>query len=167
MSFYERYELLDLSRDGFLKTFAARQRSTGREVSVHLLIGGRAAHSELLEKISRMAEHARVEIVEAGEHEGTPYFVTAPWLRQEPFEQWAAAAGEPTFKADQFAKAGSWRVPTAEFERKSAPPSSEPGEFTKLFQAPRSPAATPPIPEPPPPTPDPRPEPPCPSPARL
>src|SRR5688572_33451065 len=100
MSFYERFELLDLSRDGSIKTFAARQRATGREVSIHLLTGGRTVHSGLLEKISRMSEDARADIIEAGEHEGTPYFVTAPWLRQESFDEWVATAGTPNITPD-------------------------------------------------------------------
>ena len=36
MSFYERYELLEIVSDGPVKTFSARQVQTGQNVAVHL-----------------------------------------------------------------------------------------------------------------------------------
>jgi hypothetical protein len=178
MSFYDRYELLDLARDGEIKTFTARQRDTGRTVSVHLLVGGRAKHPALMDRLEQLPEQARAEILESGEHEGTAFAVTDPWLRTESFQEWILTAKTPQIRGDQFAKAGSWRVPTEEFGKKSAQPAqAEPGEFTRMFQAPRpasqtnpgsaskimqSPSATPPVPEPAAPKPpgDPEPEPP-------
>ena len=178
MSFYDRYELLDLARDEEIKTFTARQRDTGRTVSVHLLVGGRAKHPALMDRLEQLPEHARAEILESGEHEGTAFAVTDPWLRTESFQEWILTAKAPQIRGDQFAKAGSWRVPTAEFGKKSAQPAqAEPGEFTRMFQAPRpvsqgnpgsaskmmqAPGATPPLPGPDAPKPpgDPEPEPP-------
>ena len=36
VSFSDRFDLLDLLRDGDIQTFRARERATGRDVEVHL-----------------------------------------------------------------------------------------------------------------------------------
>ncbi|MBC8167122.1 MAG: hypothetical protein H7Y20_14790 [Bryobacteraceae bacterium] len=167
MSFYDRYELLDLTRDGAVKTYAGKQKGTGRLVSIHLFAGGRAAHPLVMERLSQLPEAARAEILETGEHEGTVCVVTAPWKYAGGFSDWVLAQNHPAIQSDGFAKAGSWRVPTIEFGKKSAQATNlEPGEFTKMFQSPRTPGAggaTPSTPEPvapkPPADPDPPPQP--------
>jgi len=160
MSFYDRYELLEQVRDGAVKTFAALQKTTGLSVAVHLFAGGKQAHPQVFEVLDRAPDELRAEILDSGEHEGTPFVVTRPWSKHESFTEWVLSARRESRAPDSFVRPGSWRVPTAEFGKKSAP-----GEFTKMFQAGRPPdpetvppasagpiafvpGATPPTPEP-------------------
>jgi hypothetical protein len=157
MSFYERYELVDLTRDGAVKTFSARQKSTRREVSVHLLSGAGQAQRSLLDRLIALPGPAKTEILDTGDFEGATYIVTRPWLRRESFVEWVES-GWPGNQEDKSARAGTWRIPLDEFGRKSAePPATQPGHYL-MFQTTGT-SATPPIPEPDPPFPAPNPEP--------
>ena len=169
MSLYDKYELLEVERDGAVKTFRARQIATGRVVSTHLLLG--SVSGAVLDAARQVSASAGTEIMEIGEHEGTAYVVTPAWSRPEGFAEWVLAAGasQNDLKKDpgSIAKAVSWRVPTEAFKSKTAEPPprppAEPGEFTRMFQSPARPGlgdagpltqvfarplATPPIPEP-------------------
>lgn len=159
MSFYQRYELLDVLNDGAVKTFRARQVQSGQIVAVHVLIG---PQQSLLNKVKNLAGPAREELLEIGENEGTAFVVTPAWNRMVTFEEWVSATAPA---GDRFTKAGNWRIPVTEFGRKSEPaagspappepnvppqpaephpPSPEPpapiapGEFTRMFQAPKA-----------------------------
>ena len=48
MSFYEKYELLDLQRDEGVKSFLAREITTGRPILVHLFVNHAAPEGKAL-----------------------------------------------------------------------------------------------------------------------
>src|SRR5690606_31469157 len=123
----------------------ARRIQTGETVAVHLLIGASIEPQTLINKVRNLTGPARKELLEFGEHEGTPYVVTTEWKRTVAFPEWVSAV-TPT-GSDRFAKAGNWRIPVSEFGRKM-----EPGVGTPAPPEPQ----TPPIPsDPQPPEPDP------------
>ena len=53
MSFYEKYELLDLQRDEGVKSFLAREIATGRPILVHLM--GQERYDQL--NVDVVADH--------------------------------------------------------------------------------------------------------------
>ena len=78
MSFYNRYELINLIRDEGLKTFSARQVATGQVVGVHLLAGlDPTTIGAILDDVRHLPPDKQGVIVETGDHEGTPYIVTS------------------------------------------------------------------------------------------
>jgi hypothetical protein len=155
MDFYRKYELSDpLSGEG-TRSFRAKQISTGREVSVHLLVGGKTPGNEaLLARLRGLPPQSMGKLIEVGDHEGTTFVVTAA----PPFQhlnEWLddqdRAASEA---ARKLTRVGVWKVPTFPKAGASepapppplapetpAPRASEPGEFTRMFQAP-APQAT-------------------------
>jgi len=155
MSFYERYELLEILNDGPIKTFSARQLQTGQHVAVHLLIGPNTQHEILINKVRNLVEPARKEVLEVGENQGTAYIVTTEWKRMVTFPEWlnavaAPAAPSPTespTQSDRFAKAGNWRIPVSEFGRKMEPSIGTPAPPEPQPPEPADPH--PPMPEPP------------------
>ncbi|HEY1341612.1 MAG TPA: hypothetical protein VGF59_29075, partial [Bryobacteraceae bacterium] len=155
MDFYQKYELIDaLPVEGPTKTFRARQISTGRNVAVHLLLGGRTPQNEaLLARLRAIPPASMAKLLEVGENEGTTYVVTvAPpyeglpeWLTDQ--ERAAAAVSDK-----EFTRVGTWKVPAMQPggpppapapapPTAAAPPAAEPGEFTRMFQAGAKPAA--------------------------
>src|SRR5438876_1134476 len=126
MSIYERYELLGIVNEGPVKTFSARQIQSGQPVAVHLLIAYTDPQN-LMQKVRALPDPARCDVIEFGDHEGTPYVVTTEWRRMVTFPEWvhavsmssgapaAAAAPPPVPTSDRFAKAGNWRIPVSEF----------------------------------------------------
>ena len=161
MSFYDRYELINLIRDEGLKTFAARQVATGQMVGVHLLAGLDATTiSVILDDVRHLPPDKQGVIVETGDHEGTPYIVTSEWPAALSFRAWVAGAAvrPPAAPGERFTTVGAWKVPTQEFRgrveiRTPPPPGSneavELESFTKLFgvPAPEQPPV-PPAPDP-------------------
>ena len=185
MNLYERFELLDLDRDDGVKTFAAREISTGRPVKVHLFVNAAAPiQAALLKAIDRLPDAAGARVILRGKHEGTPYVVTDMLAEHAGLSEWVQAAGHGAKpKKPALETAGAWKLPVAE-PPPSAPPKSggpasidrkfselfpagerpilspqtgiqpppapkpsvpahEPGEFTRMFQAPGAPATSP------------------------
>ena len=157
MSFYAKYEILALLRDDAastgVKTFSARHLTSGQTVGVHLLFENMPGHSAaVLERVRNLGPEQVSQVIEVGTHEGTPYVVTAQSIWSNSFDEWLGkppAAAPPTkASVDNYGKAGNWRVPAAEFIRKSDPgplpasavtPIPEPGGFTRMFSmSPRS-----------------------------
>ena len=91
MSIYERYELLNIVHDGPVKTFSARQIQTGQIVAVHLLVNPAAEAQLLMQKVRALPHEVRAELIEFGDHEGTPYVVTTEWRRMVSFPEWLNA----------------------------------------------------------------------------
>ena len=140
VSFADRFELLDLLRDGEVQTFRARERATGLTVEAHL-----AASSGLLAKFESLS------VVDRGSHDGKLYVVTAP--------QGLDSVGAWRIKPTEKAPPGDF---TRMFELRQAPEpvatpavrevptpvvASQPGEFTRVFEkpaaVPAAPAASP------------------------
>jgi hypothetical protein len=164
MNFDEKYQLLDLSQDESAKTFAAREISTGRKVTVFLFVGEQARlQSDLLESL-RKADRSRLpELIEVGDNRGTPYVVTQPLSGLSELKQrLAGISGSATTpsktarRVDEFTKAGMWRVPPVlpgdpgSLKKPAGEPASvvrpkppasitgekPAGEFTRMFQSP-------------------------------
>src|SRR5580692_3659337 len=150
MDFYQKYVLIDPLAGEGSKSFRARQISTGREVTVHLLTGGKTPENEaLLTRLRTLPEGSLRKLIEVGDNEGTTFVATegppflhlAEWLA----EQERAAHSPETLK---YTRAGTWRIPEVPATPPPPPapvipppaPSSGPGEFTRMFQAGGAPA---------------------------
>lgn len=154
MSLTDRFELLDLLRDGEVQTFRARERATGLDVEVHL-----SAAPELLSKF------AAARVLDRGSHDGKLYAVTAPqdldsvgawrikpaaknppgdFTRMFELRQAPEPVASPAVRVAQAPVAAS---PAGEFtrvfKRPAAAPAAMPvrptvpggqGEFTRMFQ---------------------------------
>jgi hypothetical protein len=81
MSFYKRYELAKMVREGEVKTFSGFEIATRRPIYLHLFedIASHPALSRLMQMV-RQAEAAG-QVIEVGEFGGTYYVVTDPFER--------------------------------------------------------------------------------------
>ena len=61
MDFYQKYELIDPLPGEGTRSFRARQIATGREVAVHLLVGGKTGENDTL--LSRLRALDRKSVV--------------------------------------------------------------------------------------------------------
>ena len=109
VSFLDRFEMLDLLRDGEVQTFRVRERATGRDFEAHF-----ASSTDLLPGVDLA--------VDRGSHEGKVYVV-------------ASAPAQPA----ALDSAGAWRIKRSAEPAPSAPevppePGSAPGDFTRMFQ---------------------------------
>src|SRR5579883_3407985 len=115
MSFYQRYELLELVKDDGIKTFTARQNATGQTVMVHLFVNPHTPEMQsLLQQIPRLSPGDQQLVVEAGDNQGTPYLVTKH-LPNLNIRQFLSPAAAPPPSAP--AAAAPHRDMTAEFRR--------------------------------------------------
>lgn len=144
MDFAEKYSLIDRVPGEGTKSYRARQRSTGREVTVHLLVGGPTAdNSALLERLRNLPPQAMAKLIEVGDNERGKFVVTVapPYLHLSEWldEQERAAPPAPV----QGIRAGMWKAPVGrpvpEMAEATPPPSATPvareaGEFTKIFE---------------------------------
>ena len=140
MDFYEKYELIDPLPGEGTKSFRARQIASGRDVVVHVLVGGKTAENEaLLGRLRNLPPEALRKLLEVGDNEGVTYVVTeAPPYRH--LGEWLGDQehGSGASDAAKFTRAGAWKIPTAPPAAPApvahAPQLSEPGEFTLMFQ---------------------------------
>ncbi|MBZ5673522.1 MAG: hypothetical protein LAP61_04690 [Acidobacteriia bacterium] len=137
MSFSDRFDLLDLLRDGDIQTFRARERATGRDVEVHL-----SASPQLLANI------ASETIIDRGSHDGRLYAVTTP-LDLDSVGAWRIKPAEKAAPGD-FTRMFELRqapepIATPAVRAVQTPAAASPaGEFTRVFQKPvAAPAAKP------------------------
>ena len=134
VSFADRFELLDLLREGEVQTFRARERATGRDVEAHL-----SASPELLAKLESSS------VIDRGSHEGKFYVVTAP-LGLDSVGAWRI---KPHVETEPKAPPGDFTrmfelhqapepvaAPAAKVVQ--APAASQPGEFTRAFKKPET-----------------------------
>ncbi len=154
MSFFKRYELVRLLKDGEARSFRARQRETEREVLLHMVPAGEAPANSLADSVRKLKDVP--DLLEIGEFGGFLYVVTAS---EEPFaglRAWIEARG---------AAAPGESEPAVKTPAKPAPPPSAPApaakapeidertqrlnlEFEQLFDsADHGPAPPPPKPE--------------------
>lgn len=135
MSFYRKYELLKLIRDGEAKTFQAKERATGKAVLLHLLQGVWEAPGDV------------PGVVERGEFAGQRYVVTEA---VEPFpglREWWEGQRKPSPpppaprwpKLEPVAKVDAPGTDTDDFskmfgaEEPAVRQPEEAGEFTRMF----------------------------------
>ena len=164
MSFDERYQLLELAEDQGVKTFVAREISTGRKVTVFLFVGEQAhVQADLLTQL-RAADRAQFsELLDVGDNRGTPYVVTQPIgglseLKARVLRLKTPSPAHPESKPGEFSKAGIWHVPASlkstpsqtekvsresSIDEKQQPTQtaipSAPGSYTQMFEAPAPP----------------------------
>src|SRR5271157_1587044 len=149
MDFYQKYELMNLLKDEGVKVLNARERATGRQITVFLFVGEQARlHADLLERLRARQRPEGAGLLEVGDHHGTPYVATEPVVGGlAELKQKAAAptaAGPGAGKApDAFTRVGVWHVAVAtpsgaRGDSPATPPppaaKAEPGEFTRMFQ---------------------------------
>jgi hypothetical protein len=97
----DRFELLELRRDGGIQTYHAREIATARPVQVHLFSAGLTAENLVLfRRIDRLPDSERRRVLDRGESRGTPYVVTDRLAGYADFREWvttnAAAAPNPS-----------------------------------------------------------------------
>ncbi len=159
MSFYTRYELLELVRGDGVKVFHAREITTGRMVEVHLFTSGWTPENQaVLTRVRELNEADLKVVLDIGEHEGTPFVVTELPQGYRSLLEWLDAVvpkkapPRATADTDRFARAGQWRIPASVVTpapTASPAPAAEAGEFTRMFKLgavppPASPPAPPP-----------------------
>src|ERR1035437_9382745 len=153
MDFPQKYQLIELLPGEGVQSYRARQTNTGRDVTVHLLVGGKTPGNEaLLVRLRGMQPQPMAKLIEGGASQGGAFVVT----RGAP-EQDRAAVGKDS------GKAGFWKRPEAGSQAPPPmPPAAtlagpEPGEFTKQFGRGAAPGAEPGLPATPPQSPAPTP----------
>src|SRR5580692_3977886 len=115
MDFYQKYELIDPLPGEGTRSFRARQIATGREVAVHLLVGGKTAENDaLLTRLRTLPEGSLRKLIEVGDNDGTTFVATEapPFLH---LAEWLAEQDRAAGAADnlKYTRAGSWKIPTA------------------------------------------------------
>jgi len=152
MDFYSKYELIDPLAGEGTRSFRAKQLATGRDVTVHLLVGGATPENEaLLARMRALPAPSLKKLIEVGDNEGTTYIVTEapPFLHMG---EWLSDQENAGRNDDlKYTRAGVWKVPAGPGEAPkpaAGAPSAEPGEFTKMFQAAPAPPSEPDMPAP-------------------
>src|ERR1035438_5340667 len=113
MGFYQKNNLIEPLAGEGTRSFRARQASTGRDVTVHLLVGGKSPENEaLLARLRGLPPQTMGKLIEVGDYEGTTYVATvAP-----PFQHLSDWLSEqesmlPVEEPQGFARAGMWKIP--------------------------------------------------------
>jgi len=97
----DRFELLELRRDGGIQTYHAREIATARPVQVHIFAAGLTAENLVLfRRIDRLPDGERRRILDRGSSRGLPYVVTDRLAGYADFREWltthAAPSANPT-----------------------------------------------------------------------
>jgi hypothetical protein len=88
----DRFELLELRRDGGIQTYHAREITTARPVQVHLFAQGLTAENVvLLKRVDRLSDSERRRVLERGNSRGLPYVVTDRLAGYADFREWLTA----------------------------------------------------------------------------
>src|ERR1022692_4813520 len=143
MDLYKRYELIDPLPGPGTKSFRARQVSTAREVTVHLLVGGRTPENEqLLARLRAMPAQSFSKLIEVGDNDGTPYVVTMAPPYQH-LSDWLSDQEKVAQNVPRVTHAGAWRAPASPPESKAPPavaPATPPAARGTISPAPPAPA---------------------------
>src|SRR5262245_58840023 len=135
MGCFQKYELLEPVPGEGPKSFRARQTATGKEVVVHLMVGGRTPQNDaMLARLRALPPQSFSKLLEVGDNDGTPFVVIAA----PPFQNlhdWLVAQERPAPTVTAPSPVSAPRTATP-------PPGKEPGEFTRLFQASQGPGST-------------------------
>lgn len=130
MSFEQKFKLLEAIPDlnGTPdQELLGREIATGRPVVVHLLARPTGPEDESLVRHAKsLASEQKESVLEAGDFRGRPYVVTEVLPGNVRLRKWIARTAPPP--------------PPAAPE---PPAKAEPGEFTRLFQAPAAPPPQP------------------------
>src|SRR6478609_2014245 len=148
MEFSQKYNLIELLPGAGVQSYRARQTNTGRDVTVHLLVGGKTLENEgFLVRLRAMQPQSMAKLIEVGEYQGAMFVVTVAPPHQR-LGEWLAEQDRAASATKEFGKAGIWKRPDV---GSLAPPpplppaqpakGPEPGEFTKQFQLPAAPSS--------------------------
>ena len=149
MDLTQKYHLIELLPGEGVQSYRARQTNTGREVTVHLLVGGKTPENEAtLVRLRAMQPQSMAKLIEVGEQQGTTFVVTvAPPFQR--LDAWLAEQDRVAAVAKEFGKATVWKRPAVGSLVPPAPPppakAPEPGEFTRMFQSPAAPPVSEPV----------------------
>lgn len=108
----DRFELLELRREGGIQTYHAREIATARPVQVHFFAQGNTSETaSLLGMLARLPEDERRRVIDRGESRGLPYIVTdrlagyadvREWITANATRAPASAAFRPPSVDEQF-----------------------------------------------------------------
>src|ERR1035441_7066120 len=77
MDFTQKYVLVELLPGDGTQSYRARQTNTGRDVTVHLLVGGKTPENEaVLARLRGMQPQSMAKLIEVGTHQGTTFGMT-------------------------------------------------------------------------------------------
>src|ERR1035438_180521 len=77
MDFPQKYQLIELLPGEGVQSYRARQTNTGRDVTVHLLVGGKTPENEaFLVRLRGMQPQPMAKLIEVGEYQGAAFVVT-------------------------------------------------------------------------------------------
>src|ERR1035437_10558326 len=108
MDFSQKYDLIELLPGDGVRSYRARQTNTGREVTVHLLVGGKTPENEaFLARLRAMQPQSMAKLIEVGEHQDGTFVVTVapPYQR---LDEWLAGQGHAGAAAKEVGTAGGW-----------------------------------------------------------
>ena len=112
MDFSQKYDLIELLPGEGVQSYRARQTNTGRDVTVHLLMGGgKTPENEgFLVRLRAMQPQSMAKLIEVGEYQGAMFVVTVapPYQR---LDEWLAEQDRAAVAAKEFGKAGIWKRP--------------------------------------------------------
>src|ERR1700760_3088942 len=95
MSFDQRFQITGRIASSLGQTdhaLSAREISTGRSVTIHLLAGGHsAANDALLAEIPTLPPEYQVCFLETGDQNGTLYVITDTLAGNKPLREWLTA----------------------------------------------------------------------------
>jgi len=139
VSFPDRFELLELLREGEFQTYRARERATGRAVEAHF-----SASPQVF------AQLESPKVIDRGSHEGKLYIVTTPqsldsvgaWrIQPQGPPQEKAPPGDFTRMFELHQAPEPVAAPAARVVQVPVAP-SQPGEFTRAFKKPETASAS-------------------------
>src|SRR5260370_24574245 len=150
MDFSQKYRLIELLAGEGVQTYRARQTNTGRDVTVHVLMGGKTPENEaFLVRLRAMSTHSMAKLIEVGEYQGDTFVVTVapPYQR---LEEWLAEQDHLAAAEKEVGKASFCKRPEPAVLAPPPPPPPPPkapeaGEVPQPVQPP-----APPPPQPPP-----------------
>ena len=145
MEFSQKYNLIELLPGEGVQSYRARQTNTGRDVTVHLLVGGKTPENEgFLVRLRAMQPQSMAKLIEVGEYQGAMFVVTVAPPHQR-LDEWLAEQDRAAAATKEFGKAGIWKRPEVGSLAPPPPPQPakgpEPGEFTKQFQLASAPSS--------------------------
>ena len=155
MSLESDYELLERLRDDGVQSFRANEKSTGRNLEIHLFLPfGQPDNKNLFEKLKGLPLESRRKFLDIGMDGSTPYIVTDPLPAVSGFKEWAKTLVTPEKRPQvdesvQILQAGQWRTGTPLPESLVTAPRtaaaahdltmvfpSDTGDFTKMISQP-------------------------------
>ena len=90
MDFSQKYDLIELLPGEGVQSYRARQTNTGRDVTVHLLVGGKTPENEgFLVRLRAMQPQSMAKLIEVGEYQGAMFVVTVAPPHQR-LDEWLA-----------------------------------------------------------------------------